>query len=137
MSLAELDKIEQQRADLNAKHEKELAEIEKRRAEIVAKERASVLPSMLENIARFGFTAKDLGFGFKTADPKDGNATVRAAKKTNEERIAEGHAAGKNVYVNAEGDKVYVENSRGKKPEWIDEAEKAGTLKSLLIKNPA
>lgn len=109
MSNVSLDDLQAQIQQLEAQRAKLQAEVEKRRDE----EKAGVVQELIERIATYGITAKDLGLNGAKAE-KAGKA--KSARRTLGAKIAQ---SGK-TYTGPDG-QTWNEGTRGRKPAWLKE----------------
>ena len=93
-------------AEINAK----IAELQREAQELVQAEKATLIEDMKKNIADYGITAAELGFG----SAKGKAASKGSAPKTKAPVM----------YKNAEG-KTWS-GGRGPRPKWVKELEAAG-----------
>lgn len=107
------------------KLEKQIADLEKAKQDILNKRRAGVLQDVLRQIAQYGFTAKELGLkGGSSGSKKEGQrpntaAPKREAKYQNPNNAFQTWAGGKGI-----------------KPKWVKEhLANGGKLDDFLIKN--
>ena len=91
--------------DIDAK----IAELQREKAEIVAAEKTAIIAEMKENIATYGITAAELGFG---------GAPAKAASKSSAVKT-------KAPVMYKNGDKTWS-GGRGPRPKWVKELEAAG-----------
>lgn len=109
MSNVSLDDLQAQIRQLEAQRAQLQAEMEKRREE----EKAGVVQELIERIATYGITAKDLGLNASRAE-KAGKA--KPTRRTLGAKIAQ---SGK-TYTGPNG-QTWNEGTRGRKPAWLKE----------------
>ena len=103
MSTTSLDDLNAQIQQLETQRAQLLAEVDKQRKETIASE----VQQLIEMIAMYGITAKELGLTGRAGKPKQGSKPQRS-------KVANG---GK-TYTGPEG-QTWTEGTRGRKPAWL------------------
>jgi DNA-binding protein H-NS len=107
MSTVSLQALQEQIQQLEAARAQLQADAEKHRND----SKVSVIQELIEQIALYGITAKDLGFTANKA-PKAGRKSLGA-------KIAQSGKSGK-THTGPEG-QTWTEGTRGRKPDWLKE----------------
>jgi len=107
MSIVSLEDLNAQIQQLEAQRAQLQAEAEKQRNEA----KTGVVQELIEKIAAYGITAKDLGLSVGKADKAKG------ARKPLGAQIAKASKTGK-TYTGPDG-QTWSEGTRGRKPAWL------------------
>jgi DNA-binding protein H-NS len=111
MSTLSLQALQEQIQQLEAQRAQLQADAEKHRND----SKVAVVQELIERIALYGITAKDLGLiANKASKSKPGRKSLGA-------KIAQSGKSGK-THTGPEG-QTYIEGTRGRKPAWLKEQE--------------